>query len=99
MTHRHRLLDPDKRKEHSSKDAALSHVISRDFGGRKNYVNTNANNEKLRGAVNPMYKAIERHEERSIRKGGKKSVRNIRGKIGYFKHLDARARNRGEEDL
>lgn len=92
---RSRLLDPADHKRTGLKDKALSHILKQDFGGK---YNNQTDAPRLRALKSSMHKSIERHEEKEIRKGGTKNVRNIKGKINYFKHLTDRARRRGEEE-
>lgn len=74
----------------SKRDKALSAVMAR--GGKSQ------SNEELRGRLKPIYKSVERHAEKEIKKGGKHAVANIKGKNNYMIHLTDRARRRGEED-
>lgn len=80
-----RLLDPADYKRGNLKDKALSHILKKDFGGK---YNPQTDAPKLRALKSSMHKSIERHEARQIHKEGKASIRNIKGKINYFKHLD-----------
>lgn len=87
---RARVVDPSKIG--NAKDAALrKHMKS--FG--KYDMKKDA--PKLREQLKPIYKSVERHEAKTIKKSGE--TKNIKGKINYFKHLNARARRRGEDNL
>lgn len=86
---RHRTIDPSSIG--SKKDAALSKVM-KSFPKYDNHKDA----ERLRGTLKPVYKSVERHEAKSVKRSGQ--TKNIKGKMNYFKHLDARARMRGEED-
>ena len=82
-----RVIDPSKIG--AVKDAALSKVMKR-FGK----YNSSTDAPRLREQLKPVYKSVERHEAKTVKKEGQTA--NIKGKINYFKHLDERAKRRGE---